>query len=60
MRNDKTNEIVGFEDVKHLFRIYSYNYQYDYLNNNYGTKINIKEARNCNKTDYNVSNFIEK
>ena len=24
MRNEKTGEIVGFDDVKHLFRIYSY------------------------------------
>ena len=34
MINHKTGDIVGFEDVKHLFRIYSYTYTFDYLNNN--------------------------
>lgn len=52
MRNDKTGEIVGFDDVKHLFRIFSFTHTFDYLNNNYGTMTNIKDARNCNKTDW--------
>jgi hypothetical protein len=52
MQNDKTGDIDRYEDVKHLFRIYSYTYTYDYLNYNYGERSNEIDARLCNKSEW--------
>ena len=59
MRNDKTGHIARYEDVKHLFRIYSYIYTFDYLNYNYGKKSNEIDARLCNKSDWQISDLLK-
>ena len=58
--NNKTGEIVGFNDVKDKFRIYSYTYTVDYLKQSYGTRSNEVDARNCNQSDWQGSDLIKK
>ena len=59
MRNDKTGHIAPYEDVKHLFRIYSYTYTFDYLKYNYGKRSNEIDARLCNKSDWQISDLLK-
>ena len=58
MRNQTDKNILGYKDVKHLIRIYSYTYTIDYLNLNDGTRINEIDARPCNKSDWQVSDLV--
>ena len=57
--NNKTGTVARYDDVKHLFKIYSYIYTVDYLAGNYGNKANITEARQCEKSDWQVSDSIK-
>ena len=59
MRNVKTGRIARYEDVKHLFRIYSYTYTFDLLKFNYGKRSNEIDARLCNKSDWQISDLLK-
>jgi len=59
MQNYKTGSMVRYEDVKHLFRIYSYTFTYDFLKFEYGKRSNEIDARLCDKSDWQISDLLK-